>query len=171
MAPGKYRTLIVPSLHSLSLRIWNRTESSIIKVVPLFHVRVSSTISSNFGELECAMSSIIKLLFLANFLAFSISVLHWSIVLSMVYARWRFSSLRRFTSLWLPGALIGALSTSTASTVFLLSPKGINKNTQKNASHKLYFSFDYYSSSMWQKYCLLCSKSMKFSSNLAKDIL
>ena len=62
-------------LHSLSSPILDRIESHIIKVVPFFHVQVSSTISSDFPELECAIFLNVKSLSLVNFLAFFISAL------------------------------------------------------------------------------------------------
>ena len=93
MAPGKHRTLIVPFLQSFSSRIWDRIKSPIIKVVPFLHVWVSSTLSSDIFQLEYALSLTVKSLSTVNFLAFSISALNWSMVLSMVSARQRLASL------------------------------------------------------------------------------
>ena len=99
MAPGKNWTLIVPFLQSLSSRNWDIIESHTIKVVPFLHVSVSSTLPSDFFELECALSWTVKSLHIVNVLAFSISALNWSMVLSIVSTRWRLASLS--------GAVIG----------------------------------------------------------------
>ena len=104
LAPGKHWILIVPFLHSMSSRIWGRVESPIIKVIPFFHMWVSPSVSSDFFELEYALSLTVRSLFSVNFLAFSISALNWLIVLS-ISARWILIS-------------IGTLLTSTPQTVF-----------------------------------------------------
>ena len=71
----KILNLDITFLHSLSSGILDRIESHIIKVVPFFHVRVSSTISSDFPELEYAILLNVKSLSLVNFLAFFINAL------------------------------------------------------------------------------------------------
>ena len=91
MVPGKHRNLMVPFLH-----VW-----------------LCSSLSSDYFGQECALSLTLKSLSRVNFLAFLISALNWSMVLSMASTRWRLASLL--------GVLTRTLLASTASTVFLIS--------------------------------------------------